>query len=35
MKAGLMEIADFFVLNKSDRPDPSRLLHWNILMIKA
>ena len=25
MKAGLMEIADIFVINKSDRPDSNKL----------
>ncbi|MEN9722796.1 MAG: hypothetical protein RJB38_782 [Pseudomonadota bacterium] len=27
MKAGLLEIADLFVVNKSDRPDAERLMH--------
>jgi len=27
MKAGLLEIADLFVVNKSDRPDADRLVH--------
>ena len=36
MKAGLMEIADFFVLNKSDRPGADQAIasHQTILMMK-
>lgn len=33
MKAGLMEIADIFVVNKSDRPDADRFIHNLRLML--
>lgn len=33
MKAGLMEIADVFVVNKSDRPDADRFVHNLRLML--
>jgi LAO/AO transport system kinase len=35
MKAGLMEIADVFVINKSDRPDADHFTHYLQAMVHA